>query len=238
VAAFELSQIIQKLCCVLIEPVSASGEMHEHPVEGLGYVWIDLLQIDYPIIENNIQIVFAQRGDKRASLPPEFRHENIAPPCQEYQDIAQTKEVITVYVFPVPVIGIKVDPAVTAAFPVNQYVIPSYVAMPFPFLMQKMDGLDAFKKVIQDIWEFLIIVSLVIHPNISDIDGKGLPYNKIQYANEIALGIPNRISVHEVLVTGDQIKDSGLFLGVSEALKFDVPDTKHEFFIEDQFHYL
>ena len=98
--------------------------MHKGPVEGLGYIRIHLLEINYPMIENKIQIRFTQCAETRVSLPLEIRQQHISHACQEYQDIAQTKQIKTVYVFPVPIIEVKIDPAMITCFPVNQDMIP------------------------------------------------------------------------------------------------------------------
>ena len=76
--------------------------------------------------------------------------------------------------------------------------------------MQETDGLHAFKKVIQDSREALMVIDLMIHSHIFHMGGESLPLNKIQYPDEIALFIVDRISMHEVFVTGDQLEDAGL----------------------------
>lgn len=76
----------------------------------------------------------------------------------------------------------------------------------------------------------------MIHLHISHIDGEGLPLNKVKYSDEVTLFILDRISLHEIFVIGDQVKDAGLLLGASKTLKFYVPDTGHEFFIKYKLH--
>jgi hypothetical protein len=135
----------------------------------------------------------------------------------------------------VPIIEIKVDPSMPPAIPVNQNVIPSYVAVPLPMLMQKADSLCAFNEMIQDIRELLIKIGLMVYPHITNICRQGLPSDEVQNANEVALFVRDRIPLHEIVVAGYQFEDARLLLWASKALKLDVSDTRHEFFIKHKF---
>jgi hypothetical protein len=59
--------------------------------------------------------------------------------------------------------------------------------------------------------------------------------NKIEHANDIVRFILDPISMHEVLMAGDQIQNASLFFGAAKALEFDAADMGCLFFVKDEF---
>jgi hypothetical protein len=45
---------------------------------------------------------------------------------------------------------------------------------------------------------------------------EGFAFDKIEHANEVVLFILDGISMHEIIVAGDQIEDTGLFFTISK----------------------
>jgi hypothetical protein len=53
---------------------------------------------------------------------------------------------------------------------------------------------------------------------------KGLPFNKIEHANEITRLILYCMAMHEVFMAGDQIQDASFFSWAAKALERDAAD--------------
>jgi hypothetical protein len=63
---------------------------------------------------------------------------------------------------------------------------------------------------------------------------EGFALDKIEHANEVALFILNGISMHEIIVAGDQIQDTSLFFGTAKTLELDISDMGLKLFIKDK----
>jgi hypothetical protein len=51
---------------------------------------------------------------------------------------------------------------------------------------------------------------------------EGFAFDKIEHANEVVLFILDGISMHEIIVAGDQIENTGLFFNDFEILRKEV----------------
>ena len=121
--------------------------MHQHPVEGLGYVRVNHFEIGHAVVKHDIGILLLERLQGRVVGFLQFRDQHISLTGQKYQNIAQAKEIVAVNIFPVPVIKVEIDPAIAPTAAVDQNMIAPDISVFFAMLVKKADGLDAFHKV-------------------------------------------------------------------------------------------
>ena len=121
--------------------------MHQYPVEGFGYVRVNLFEIGHAVVKHDIDILLPKRLLGRMVLFLQFRYQHISHTRQKYQNVTQAKEVVAVYIFPVTVIKVEIDPAVPSAVAVYQNMIAADISVLFAVFVKKADGLDAFNKV-------------------------------------------------------------------------------------------
>jgi len=136
--------------------------MQKNPVQGVWYIGVNLFQIDDAMVKHNVEIFFPERPQGRVVLLLQILQQHIAHACQKGQHIAQPKQVVTVDVFPVPIIEIKIDPPEMSVLSVHQNVVPSYVPVFFAVMVEELDGLNAFYELIQDTWEFIEVIAFMI----------------------------------------------------------------------------
>lgn len=139
--------------------------MHEDPVQGIWNIWENLLEIDDPVVKNDIHIVFAQAFHGRMLLFDEILNKNISHADKVDQHIAKTKEIIGINVLPVTIVEVKVNPAVVTGVAIHENMIAPYVPVLLTMLMQETDPLNTFYVAIQNPGQLIMVVSFVIRFN-------------------------------------------------------------------------
>ena len=72
----------------------------------------------------------------------------------------------------------------------------------------------------QNAGESIVKIGLMIQIHTLDMAMQGFAFDEIEHANEVALFVLDGISMHEIIVAGDQIKDTSLFFRTSKILGF------------------
>ena len=151
--------------------------------------------------------------------------DHIPFPDQVGKNISQAKKIIAVDILPLAIIVIKIDPAVVPRLPVDKDVIPPYVPMFFPVLVQKADSIDTFKESFQNTLESFEKIGLVVHIQGLHNHMKGLAPDPVQDPDEIPFFVLDPVPVHKILVAPHQIQDAGLFFRATETVEFNTPDS-------------
>ena len=115
------------------------------------------------MVKHDVAIVVRQSGQGRVVLLGQVLYQNIPLAHQIGQDISQSEQVITVDVFSMPVIEIKVNPSVMPGLSIHKNVIPSDISVFFSVVVQEMDGPNACQKPIEYIRECIMQVVFMVH---------------------------------------------------------------------------
>ena len=95
----------------------------------------NFFQVDDPVVENDIEILCPKGMSRWVPLFLKIRRQNVSLADKECQDIAKSKDVVTINIFPVPEVEIEIDPAVLSAVLVYQDMVASYVSVFFAMRM-------------------------------------------------------------------------------------------------------
>jgi ATP-dependent phosphoenolpyruvate carboxykinase len=87
-----------------------------------------------------------------------------------------------------------------------------------------------------NVGESIVKIGLMTQIDTLNMAMEGFAFDKIEHANEVALFILDGISMHEIIVAGDQIQDTSLFFGTAKTLELDVSDMGRKLFIKDEFN--
>ena len=134
-------QINQKLFRIIIEDIRPSGKVKQYKVQRIRDVRINLFQIYYSVIKDNVCIIRGKASKRRLIIFLKLLSSNVTPSRKIYKDIPQSEQIISKHVFFVPVVVVKIYPAVkTFALALNN-MVTSYVSVFLSVIMKKFDGL-------------------------------------------------------------------------------------------------